>query len=181
MLIGLCGLAGAGKTTAIEILQQHGHGMRVYVGAMVTAEVKHRGLPRTPASEKLVREELRSAEGMGALAQRALPWIHATLSTHRIALVDAIYCEAERDIYRAEFGQKFAMLAVATSVENRATRLSIRNLRPLSPDDLATRDRYEIERLGTTQVMDLADHTICNDGSLDEFEQALDHFIAAAA
>lgn len=136
MLIGLCGLAGAGKTTAIEILQQHGHGMRVYVGAMVTAEVKRRDLPLTPESEKLVREELRSIDGKGALAQRALPWIHATLAAHRIALVDAIYCEAERDIYRAEFGQRFAMVAVETSVDNRAARLTVRNLRPLSTADL---------------------------------------------
>jgi dephospho-CoA kinase len=176
-LIGLCGLAGAGKTTAIDLLEQRGRGVRVYVGSVVTAEVNRRGLPRGAASEKLVREELRRSEGMDALAQRALPIIHGILAARQAALLDAIYCAEERELYRREFGQHLATVAIETSVTNRAARLSIRNQRPLSAAELEDRDRYEIERLGTATVMSEADHLLCNDSSLDEFEKALDELV----
>lgn len=175
-LLGLCGLAGAGKTTAIDLLEQRGRGVRVYVGAFVTAEVEKRGLPRGPASEKLVREELRLSEGMDTLARRALPTIHGILAAGRAALLDAIYCVEERDIYLLEFGKRLITVAIETSVQNRAARLSVRNQRPLGAAELEDRDQYEIKRLGTPVVMAEADHRLGNDGSLNEFEQTLDKF-----
>jgi dephospho-CoA kinase len=176
-LIGLCGLAGAGKTTAIDLLEQRGRGVRVYIGAFVTAEVERRGLPPGAISEKQIREDLRVSEGMDALARRALPTIHSILAASRAALLDAIYCAEERDLYLQEFGNRLVTIAVDTSVANRAKRLSVRNQRPLSAFELAERDRYEIDRLGTAEVMDRAAHSLCNDGSLSEFEQTLNKLV----
>lgn len=176
-LIGLCGLAGAGKTTAIDLLERRGRGVRVYIGAFVTAEVERRGLPRGAVSERLIREEMRISEGMDALARRALPTIHGILATSGAALLDAIYCAEERDLYLREFGRRLVTVAVDTTVANRADRLSVRNQRPLSAAELADRDRYEINRLGIAGVMDRADHRLGNDGSLHEFEQTLDEFV----
>lgn len=181
MLVGFCGFAGAGKTTSIELLERRGHGLRVYVGEIVTAEVQRRKLPLTPASERLVRDELRQAEGMGALARRALPTIRSALSANRTVWVDAIYCAEERDIYCEAFSDRLATVGIETSLENRANRLSARNSRPLSLEDLEKRDRYEIERLGTADVMTAADYTLCNDGTLDELKLALDGLIGYLA
>lgn len=176
MLIALSGLAGAGKTTAIAELERLGVGARVYVGAFVTSEVEARGLPATPACEKKVREDLRNNEGMDALARRALPTIQGMLSAGRVALIDAIYCVEERDFYQQHLGEHLTCLAVQTSAANRAARLSARNLRPLSPADLAARDRYELDRLGIAAVLEGAEHRLANDGSLDDLEQALRGF-----
>lgn len=151
-------------------------GVRVYLGAFVTAEVIRRGLPSVPASEKVVRDSLRQQGGMDALAMLALPTIHGILAAQRWALIDAVYCAEERMLYEREFGERLVTLALETSRFNRSQRLSLRNQRPLSLEELEERDRYELDRLGIARVMAGAHRTIGNDGTLPEFENALSCF-----
>lgn len=56
MLIGLSELAGAGKTTAIDLLSQDG--VRVYLGKLVTIDVDRR--PRLPQKLAELVQGLRS-------------------------------------------------------------------------------------------------------------------------
>lgn len=95
--------------------------------------------------------------------------------------MDAIYCAEESEIYREAFGNRLVTVAVETALEKRANRLSARTLRPLSPEDLEIRDRYEIELLGTAALMAAADYTLGNDGTLNELQQALDGFVGRSA
>jgi len=71
MLIAAAELAGAGKTTSLEFLAAIGCGIHFYVGGIVQAEVAALGLNMNPENERIVREALRSENGMAAHAERA--------------------------------------------------------------------------------------------------------------
>ena len=178
-IIAVCGLAGAGKTTSVDVLERVGEGARVYVGAFVTAEVERRRLSATPQNEQLVRQELREEGGMDALARMALPTISGIVDAGRVALVDAIYCAEEFELYHAHFGDKVVRVALEARRVERERRLSIRNLRPIDADALANRDKFELIGLGLGSVMAEAEHTLGNDGSLDDLESSLKQLAAS--
>ncbi|MER8665286.1 hypothetical protein NKH34_29765 [Mesorhizobium sp. M1148] len=165
-------MAGAGKTTTLEILERLGEGARIYVGSFVTAEVARRGMAATPQNERLVREELRAFGGMAVLAQLAFPTINGIISAGRNALVDAIYCVEEYQFY-LERCDRVVRIAVETAKPERERRLAVRALRPLDADALTKRDEFEMSNLGLAGVMAAAEHRIINDGSLDDLERAL--------
>lgn len=176
MLIAICGLAGAGKTTSLDILEGIGAGAILYVGSFVTAEVASRGMPATPQSERLVRDEIREADGMAAFAQRALPTINGILEAGRTVLVDAIYCAEEYEFYRKNCDNQVVLIAVETAKCERERRLSVRTLRPIDSDALAKRDEYELTRLGLADVIEAAEYKIVNNGSFEDLERALERF-----
>lgn len=173
MLLAFCGLAGAGKTTAVDILERLGEGARVYVGSFVTAEAARRGMPPTPQSERDVREDLRAKGGMDALAHMALPTITGIIHAGRVALVDAIYCAEEYDLYRERLGDRVIRIALETTWANREHRLATRTLRPIHSNALADRDSFELEQLGLAGVIAAAEYRLANNGSLDDLECAL--------
>lgn len=173
MLLAVCGLAGAGKTTAVDILERLGEGARVYVGSFVTAEAARRGMPSTPQSERNVREDLRAKGGMDALAHMALPTITGIIEAGRVALVDAIYCPEEYDLYRERLGDRVARIALETTRSNREQRLATRALRPINSEALASRDAFELTQLGLAGVIAAAEYRLANNGSLNDLEGTL--------
>jgi len=173
MLIGLAGLSGAGKSTAIAHLSAQGFGTGHYVGATLVDELVRRGLPQTPDHERAVRKELREAHGIAVFAERALPALKAKMANGHI-LLDAIYCPEERDCYRDAFGENFAILAIVAPFDIRSARLLERPDRPMTPEQLAERDALELERFDLGSVLQGATHTLSNVGALDQFEQALE-------
>jgi dephospho-CoA kinase len=178
-IIAVCGLAGAGKTTSVDVLERLGEGARVYVGAFVTAEVERRGLSATPQNERQVRQELREKGGMDALARMALPTISGIIDAGRVALVDAIYCAEEFELYLTHFGDSVVRVALETRRGERERRLSVRNLRPISAEALASRDEFELVKLGLGRVMAEAEHSLENNGSLDDLENSLKQLAVA--
>jgi len=173
VLVAVCGLAGAGKTTTVDLLERLGRGVRVYVGAFVTAEVERRGLPASPGNEREVREDLRKQGGMDALARLALPTIRAIVSTGRVPLIDAIYCVEEYDLYKVSLDDAIVRLAITATKSERVQRLAARGLRPINADELTKRDAFEFDQLGLRAVISAAEHTIDNDGTLNDLEASL--------
>lgn len=172
LVVALAGLSGAGKTTAISMLEARGCGIRFYVGGIVTGEMRRRGLKGTPSDERLVREELRRDGGMDALARLALPAIEGFDGVGAV-LLDAIYNDEERTLYAGHFGVDFRMIAMEAPFTVRAQRLAMRANRPSNKEDLARRDAYEISSLGIESVLAAADARVPNEGTLDELEGTL--------
>jgi dephospho-CoA kinase len=79
-LIAVTGLSGAGKTTAVNYLQKIGAGQKIYLGQVVLAEVRSRGMPPGPDSERAVRMDFRKQHGPAALAVLAGPQIRECLN-----------------------------------------------------------------------------------------------------
>lgn len=178
MILALAGLAGAGKTTAIRMLSDAGCGSRLYVGGIVMEEVRRRGMTSGSESERLVRNVLREAGGMGVLARIASSAIER-MDARGGVLIDAVYNPEEHAIYTERFGYRFKVLGIRTPTGIRAARLSMRSQRPITADELAKRDEYELGTLRLDHVLAQADHGIDNAGSLDELEHSLQAVLTA--
>jgi dephospho-CoA kinase len=179
VLVAATGLAGTGKTTGLEFLAAIGAGTYFYVGGIVRDEIVARGLPASPESEREVREALRAAEGMAALARRAGPCLRDHLDAGETVLVDAVCNLEEADFYRATFGADVKILAIETTFDIRAKRLARRCPRPLSRDQLLARDRYELDKLAIGEVVAGADVHVPNSAGRAPFEAALRSFAAS--
>jgi dephospho-CoA kinase len=153
-LVGVAGLAGAGKTTAVQYLAGLSGGKVVYLGEAVIEEVLARGLPATRENERKVRLELREQNGPAALAMRYADRVTELIASGVSVFVDAIFVKAEFDLLksRAPAGSAY-LLAIETSFDLRCDRLADRPDRPFSREELAERDKTELLTLGTGEVM----------------------------
>ena len=55
-----------------------------------------------------------------------------------------------------------------------ADQLQIRMNRPFSEDELAMRDKFELDKLGIRNVLGQTHYTILNEGSVDSFHEQLE-------
>jgi dephospho-CoA kinase len=176
MLIALAGLAGAGKTTAIGILERQNFGRCFYAGKLIEDELNQRGLALTAQNERKVRIVLRDERGMDMFARLAYPSLSKMICSGPV-LLDAIYCIEEHDFYRKNFGTNMKILAINASQNTRSKRLAIRRERPIDIEDLVQRDALELDRYRLKDVISLADHIIDNEGSLSKLEEVLKELI----
>jgi len=181
-LIGVSGLAGSGKSTAVEHLVELTGGRLAYLGQTVLDEVCARGLPKTPENERQVRIDLRREKGLAAFA---IPFVHEVVEcvTKRIPVfVDAIFTREEFDVLVpcVPIGSA-RLLAIEASFATRSARLASRPVRPIGAEELLKRDHTELEELGTGDVIAAAEHKIPNEGTLEEFYRRLEACVSCWA
>lgn len=181
-LVGVTGLAGAGKTTAVKHLSTLTGGRIFYLGKDVLNEVRARGLPETPENERRVRIDLRRKNGLGALAIPHLEEVAKCLGNGTLALIDAIFTQEEFDLLRSCVPNDPAwVLAIRAPFAIRQARLACRSERVLSEEQLRQRDKYELEVLRTDAVIASAACTIENEQTFKEFYSRLAEFVRTCA
>jgi dephospho-CoA kinase len=164
-VIVFVGMPGAGKSTLVEYLGQKSV-PAVYFGGITVNEVKRRGLEVNEANEKVVREELRAAEGPGVMAQRIIPQIEQLFADgQRIAVADGLYSWTEYKIFKEQFGDNAIIIAVVAPRQARHDRLKDRPIRPLTDKEVASREYAEIENLEKGGPIANADYFIVNDST----------------
>src|SRR5579862_6652903 len=89
-LVGVTGLAGAGKTTAVKYLASLTNGRMFYLGQTVLDEVRARRLPETRENERKVRIDLRRENGPAALAIPYVDEVAECLGNGIPVFIDAI-------------------------------------------------------------------------------------------
>lgn len=177
MLIAFAGHAGAGKTTAIDYLRATCVCEVVYLGHAVTHQIDRRGWDQSASNERIVREELRSAEGHDAFARRSASQIRDAILDGKTVFVDAIYHPSEFSVLTASIEPAPAhLVAIDTALETRILRATVRTDRPIPADELMKRDEFERDVLDTGTVIASA-VKIGNDRTLDELYRALDEFM----
>ncbi len=77
------------------------------------------------------------------------------------------------------YGGRFAAVAVWASPETRHHRLAKRPIRPLTPEEAASRDVAEIQNLNKGGPIAMADFTIINESSLEALERETKKVVAA--
>ena len=90
-LVGVTGLAGAGKTTAVQYLSEATGGQAIYLGEDVLQDVRTRGVPETRENERRARLELRQQQGPAALAMRYAGTASECLAKGVPVFIDAIF------------------------------------------------------------------------------------------
>jgi dephospho-CoA kinase len=181
-LVGVTGLAGSGKTTAIDELLKLTSGRRLYLGQTVLDEVCRRGLPDTPEHERLVRIELRRTKGPAAFAIPFVDEVVECIANGIPVFVDAIFTQEEFTLLASCVPSASArLLAIDASFAIRSARLASRPNRPFSADELRQRDKAELEGLGTGAVIAAAECKIHNEETKDEFYRRLAEFVSSCA
>ena len=168
-IIAIVGMPGAGKSVVAAALEAKGL-LRIHFGDLTEHELDQRGLPVNEANERHVREDLRNTHGMAAYALLNLPRIDAALETSDV-VVDGLYSWEEYVLLKERYGERLVTLAVVSSPRTRQERLSSRPVRPLTPDELASRDRSEIEKTNKGGPIAMADITLINEDSLEALER----------
>ena len=176
-LIVIVGMPGCGKSLVSQYLRQKGWQV-VHFGGITMRELEKRGLARTEANERGIREELRETHGMDAFAKLSLHEIEESLSAAP-TLIDGLYSWSEYKYLRRRFGERMKVVAVYTTRSIRYERLSRRPDRPLSTQEAESRDFAEVENLEKAGPIAMADYTIVNDGSEQDLFRAVDGLLEA--
>lgn len=173
-IIAFVGLAGAGKSSAVEYLTKQGH-PKVYFGGIILDAMTKVGLEHTQENEKPFREEIRQREGNDYIARQIIAQIKglAESGQHRI-VADGMYSWTEYKTLKAEFPGELVVVAIVAPKHLRHHRLNIRPIRPMTDAEANQRDWAEIENLEKGGPIAIADYTIINDGDLDNLYAQLD-------
>ena len=165
-IICLVGMPGAGKSSCVEYLEQKGW-PSVYLGGITVDEVKARGLEVNEVNEKMVREDLRAKEGPGAMATRIQPKIDALIAEgHKVIIADGLYSWTEYKIFKQKYGDNALIVAITSPRALRHKRLSTRDVRPMTEEQVTAREYAEIENIEKGGPIANADYTLVNDGDL---------------
>ena len=176
-VLAVVGMPGAGKSVAVEHILKRLAWPKVYFGGIVIDEIQKRGLEVNEANERKMREDLRTEHGMGAMAVLSLPKIKELLAASPAVLIESHYSWEEYTVLKKEFGDAFKVLAMYASPQTRAVRLAKRPERPLTAEEVRSRDHSQIENLHQGGPIAIADFTVVNEGTFDDLYRALDQVL----
>ena len=165
-IILVTGMSGSGKTTLINHFNKRGVAS-VTMGDVIRGLARERGLPPTPENLGRLATGIREEEGDDAVAKLCVEKIHRM--PEDLILVDGIRSIREVEVFSKEF--EVALVAVFVDQQTRYARLSARG-RSDDPPDMVTfkaRDARELS-FGLGHAIALADHTVLNEGSLEDLE-----------
>ncbi len=175
-VVSIVGMAGSGKSEIARFFNFKGY-TTVRFGEITDDAVRQQGLPLTEENERPVRERIRQEHGMAAYAKLSVPRIDAALQRSNV-VVDGLYSWEEYLYLKDYYHERFMVVAVWASPQDRYQRLGRRKERPLTPQQSASRDRAEIENLNKGGPICMADFIILNQGSMSDLKKQVDRIAA---
>ncbi len=171
-VIGFVGRQASGKTTAANTLKEKGI-PAIRMGDTVRKITKSRGLSLNEKNIGQVASELRSKEGMDAIAKRTIPRIRNCESD--LVVIDGIRGKAEVDAFKDEFDENLLIVAVLSSRRKRFDRIKRRDRSDdvKSWEDFLGKESRE-DSWGMDEAIKEADLILENDSSLKEFQNKIE-------
>jgi dephospho-CoA kinase len=170
MIIGLTGLAGSGKDSVAKYLnEKYGFLVLVFSDVLVE-EAKKRGIEPTKMNLSVIGDEFRTAGGNAAIAKKLLEKI----DTEKNYALSGL--RSPEEVYAIQNEVLDFNLVYIDSQKN--TRFKRR--RPEDPQtekEFFERDERDIENKGLGKVIEMADYTIANEGTLEELHKKVDELI----
>lgn len=173
-IIALVGLAGSGKSSAVEYLTKKGF-PKVYFGGVIYKAMEEAGIEPTWDNQQKFREEIRQREGKDFVIRRVIKNIRDLINAGQNKIVlDGLYTWSEYKILKHEFPGQVVVIAIVTPKHLRYQRMIKRPERPMQPREVDQRDWSEIENLEKGGPIAIADYFVINDGNLDQLHQKID-------
>ncbi|MBF1038982.1 MAG: AAA family ATPase [Candidatus Nanosynbacter sp.] len=173
-IIALVGLAGSGKSSAVEYLTEKGF-PKIYFGGVIYKAMDEAGIEKTWDNQQQFREEIRRREGKDFVIKRVIKNIHDLVNAGQNKIVlDGLYTWSEYKFLKHEFPGQVVVIAIVTPKYLRYQRMAKRIERPMQPHEVDQRDWSEIENLEKGGPIAIADYFIINDGSLEQLHQKID-------
>ena len=179
MIIGITGTDGAGKGTVVDYLTHHKGFAHYSSRDSIQKEVERQGLPVTRNQLRLTGNEMRAAFGDDIVVRHSFE--RAQTEGQSSAVIESVRAAAEAVFLKAH---GVILLAVDADIVLRFERVQSRR----SSTDHVTFEEFvaqeELEKNDTNphgmqkaKVMEMADYTICNNGTLEELQSAVDTFV----
>jgi dephospho-CoA kinase len=173
-LILITGMSGSGKTTLANHFRDRGVAS-VTMGDVIRGLAREKRLPPTPENLGRLATGIRAEGGDDAVAKLCVEKIN--MMPDDLVLVDGIRSIREVEVFGKEF--EIALVAVFSPQKTRYARLTARG-RSDDPRDMATfkaRDDRELS-FSLAHAIALADYTVLNEGSLEDFENEFESLLA---
>ena len=171
-LVAIVGMCGSGKSTAVDYLTER-NVPKVYFGGVILNALKEANLEINPENERMMREGLREKEGKDFVVKRIVKDDKKLIEAGQKRIVlDGLYSWTEYKVLRQEFPTEMTVVAIVTPKALRRKRLAERPERPLTAQEVAERDRTEIENLEKGGPIAIADYYVDNSGTIEEFYDA---------
>lgn len=179
-IIAFVGLAGSGKSSAVEYLTEKGF-PKVYFGGIIYKAAAEAGVkPGDWDAEQQFREDIREKEGKDFVVKRAVKEAHDLIAAGQKRIVlDGLYSWTEYKVLKHEFPGELTVIAIVTPKHMRKTRMAKRPERPMSSDEVDQRDWAEIENLEKGGPIAIADYFIHNDSDLENLHKQIDSVLAS--
>lgn len=183
-IVAIVGMCGSGKSFLADELVKLGWGF-VRFGQLTLDIAKERGVSGE-AEERKIREELRKQHGMGAFATLNIPKFDAVLAKKNL-VADGLYSWSEYKILKSYYDERLIIVAVFAPPFLRYERISKRysdaadvtaRNRNFTIDEARARDAAEIENIEKGGPIAMADYTILNTGTMEEYLRNIKNFIA---
>lgn len=176
-VVAFVGMPGAGKSSCVDYLVGKGW-PSAYFGGITIDEIKTRGLEVNEVNENMVRQDIRAKEGKDAYAKRIISKIVDFVGQgHKNIVIDGLYSWTEYKAFKDRFGENALIIAIAAPRKIRHQRLANRPDRPLTDEEVSSREFAEIETLEKGGPIANADYTIVNDGTKEELLAKLDSIL----
>lgn len=180
MIIGITGTDGAGKGTVVDYLVTKKGFTHYSSRDLLLAEVVKAGIEPTRNELRLMGNKMRAEYGDDVIVQKALEHIETDGVIH--AVVESIRALAEAQTLKSHGA---LLLAVDADLQVRYERVQNRRSEKDKVDFETFVAQEELEKndpdphgMQKAKVMEMADYTIFNDGTLEELEAATDAFLA---
>ena len=178
-IVAFVGLAGSGKSSAVDYLTEKGY-PKIYFGGIIYKAMEEAGVEITWESQQIFREEIREREGKDFIVKRAVKEARGLIDAgQKRIILDGLYTWSEYKILKHEFPGEITVIAIVTPKHLRKQRMANRPERPMTSEEVDQRDWAEIENIEKGGPIAIADHFIHNEGSLEklhgEIDKVLDH------
>lgn len=173
-IVAFVGLAGSGKSSAVEYLTEKGY-PKVYFGGVIRSAMESANIEPTWDNQNTFRFQIREHEGQDFVVKQIIKQIHELIAAgqHRI-VADGLYTWDEYKILKQEFPGELTVVAIVSPKRLRHHRLTVRPERPLTDQEANDRDWHEIEDIKKGGPIAIADHFINNDGDIEQFNAGVD-------
>ena len=183
-IIAIVGMCGSGKSILADALVERGWGF-VRFGQLTLDIVKERNLEPNEKNERKIREAIRAEHGMGAFATLNIPKFDKILEEKNL-VADGLYSWSEYKILKDYYKDRLIVVAIYAPPELRYKRISQRfsdktdtdlRHRNFTKEEAKARDFAEIEKIEKAGPIAMADYTIHNTGTLEEFKEKINEYI----
>ncbi len=173
-MIAVTGMPGSGKEELVKIAIEEGIDV-VRMGDVVRAEVKSRGLVLSDNNIGRIATEEREKYGYGIWAERTIAMIKGG-----VVLIDGIRGDSELKVFKEAFGKDMEVICVQTSPKIRYERIKRRKREDatMTWEEFNKRDERELG-WGIDNAMALCNHTIVNEGTLEEYKKNVKNLLRA--
>jgi len=176
-ILAFVGLPLSGKSTAASVAKELGIPV-IVMGDIIRKYAESRGIKPTRENLGKLASELRQIEGMDAVAKRCIPALKKALKKKGMVVIDGIRGVAEVERFKREFGDNFILINIEAGAERRLRRARKRGREDdvRTMDELMRRDEQELSwNMG--EAMKIANYTIENNSSLEEFKKKIKDFL----